>query len=146
MTHGLNINITRSSNNFGPSQNQEKLIPNFILRLAQNLKVPVYGDGLNIRDWLHVDDHCKGIYLVLTKGKAGEIYNIGGGTELTNLELTMRIITILGKSAESIQYVGDRLGHDQRYSVDYRKISELGYAPSKDINSSLNATINWYLS
>ena len=105
----------------------------------------MYGNGLNVRDWLHVDDHCHGIQLALTKGKAGEIYNIGGGTELNNLELTNKILEIMGKSQESIEYVEDRKGHDLRYSVDINKISnELGYSPQVDWKAGLEETINWY--
>jgi dTDP-glucose 4,6-dehydratase len=146
VTHGLNLCITRCSNNFGPKQDPEKLIPNFILKLNQSVKVPVYGDGLNIRDWLFVEDHCIGIYLVLTKGIPGEIYNIGGGTELTNLELTKKLLSLSKKDENFIDYVPDRLGHDRRYSVDHRKISYLGYKPTVDFDSGLETTSDWYLS
>ena len=145
VTHGLNVNITRCSNNFGPRQDPEKLIPNFILKLTQGLKVPVYGDGLNVRDWLYVEDHCKGIYLALTKGISGEIYNIGGGTELTNLELTSKLLSVLEKGESSIEFVEDRLGHDRRYSVDSSKIENLGYASSEDFEKNLKRTVDWYL-
>ena len=144
VTHGLNVNITRCSNNFGPRQDPEKLIPNFILKLTQGLKVPVYGDGLNVRDWLYVEDHCKGIYLALTKGTPGEIYNVGGGTELTNLTLTNKLLELTGKDESSIEYVQDRLGHDRRYSVNCRKIQELGYYPSQDFEGNLQLTLSWY--
>ena len=144
-THGLDIRVTRSSNNYGRNQYPEKVIPLFVTNLIDNKKVPVYGSGLNVRDWLHVDDHCQGIHLALTKGKAGEIYNIGGGTELSNLELTDKVLDIMGKSQESIEYVEDRKGHDFRYSVDITKISiELGYAPKVDWEVGLKETINWY--
>jgi dTDP-glucose 4,6-dehydratase len=144
-THGLDIRVTRCSNNYGRNQFPEKLIPLFVTNLIDNKKVPVYGSGLNVRDWLHVDDHCRGIHLALTKGKAGEIYNIGGGTELNNLELTDKILDIMGKGQESIEYVEDRKGHDLRYSVDITKISnELGYAPQVDWEVGLMETINWY--
>ena len=144
-THGLDIRVTRCSNNYGRNQFPEKVIPLFVTNLIDNKKVPVYGSGLNVRDWLHVDDHCRGIHLALTKGKAGEIYNIGGGTELNNLELTDKILDIMGKSQESIEYVEDRKGHDLRYSVDITKISnELGYAPQVDWQIGLKETINWY--
>ena len=144
-THGLDIRVTRSSNNYGRNQYPEKVIPLFVTNLIDNKKVPIYGSGLNVRDWLHVDDHCQGIHLALTKGKAGEIYNIGGGTELSNLELTDKVLDIMGKSQESIEYVEDRKGHDFRYSVDITKISiELGYAPKVDWEVGLKETINWY--
>jgi len=144
VTHGLNVNITRCSNNFGPRQDPEKLIPNFILTLKQGLKVPLYGDGLNVRDWLFVDDHCVGIYLVLTKGLAGEIYNIGGGTELTNIELTRKLLDLMGKDDSYIDYVKDRLGHDRRYSVNYAKIQGLGFVPNDSFEENLAQTVSWY--
>jgi dTDP-glucose 4,6-dehydratase len=144
-THGMDIRVTRCSNNYGRNQFPEKVIPLFVTNLIDNKKVPVYGSGLNVRDWLHVDDHCRGIHLALTKGKAGEIYNIGGGTELNNLELTDNILDIMDKCQESIEYVDDRKGHDLRYSVDITKISnELGYAPQVDWEVGLMETINWY--
>ena len=144
-THGMDIRVTRCSNNYGRNQFPEKVIPLFVTNLIDNKKVPVYGSGLNVRDWLHVDDHCRGIHLALTKGKAGEIYNIGGGTELNNLELTDKILNIMGKGQESIEYVEDRKGHDLRYSVDITKISnELGYTPQVDWEVGLVETINWY--
>jgi len=145
VTHGINVSITRCSNNFGPKQDPEKLIPNFILKLSQGEKVPVYGDGLNIRDWLYVDDHCAGIYLVLTKGLSGQIYNIGGGTELTNLELTNKLLDFFERDKSLIDFVPDRLGHDRRYSVDSTKIQELGYLASLDFNENLTKTVNSYL-
>jgi dTDP-glucose 4,6-dehydratase len=144
VTHGLNVNITRCSNNFGPKQDPEKLIPHFILKLCRGEKVPVYGDGLNVRDWLFVDDHCQGIYLALTKGTPGEIYNIGGGTELTNLELTEMLLLLLKKNNTFIEYVPDRLGHDRRYSVNCRKIRELGYSPGRNFQENLHLTLSWY--
>ena len=144
-TFGMDIRVTRCSNNYGRNQFPEKLIPLFVTNLIDNKKVPVYGNGLNVRDWLHVDDHCRGIHLALTKGKAGEIYNIGGGTELNNLELTKRILEIMGKGQESIEYVEDRKGHDLRYSVNISKISnELGFAPQVNWVAGLKETINWY--
>ena len=145
VTHGLNVNITRCSNNFGPKQDPEKLIPSFILKLSQGMKVPVYGDGLNVRDWLFVKDHCVGIYLVLTKGLPGEIYNIGGGTELTNVELTKKLLSLLKIDESQIEYVSDRLGHDRRYSVNVRKIETLGYKPSQNFQSNLQLTLDWFL-
>lgn len=145
VTHGLNVNITRCSNNFGPNQDHEKLIPNFILKLNRNEKVPVYGDGLNVRDWLYVSDHCLGIYLTLTKGVPGEIYNIGGGTELSNLELTNRLLELMEKDESLIEYVPDRLGHDRRYSVDCTKIQKLGYSSVMNFDENLGRTVAWYL-
>ncbi len=146
VTHGLNVNITRCSNNFGPKQDPEKLIPNFILKLIQDEKVPVYGDGMNVRDWLFVEDHCAGIYLILTKGLPGEIYNIGGGTELTNLELTRKLLDLFEKDESYIDYVPDRLGHDRRYSVDCTKIQKLGYSASLNFNENLSKVLKSYLS
>jgi len=145
-THGLDIRITRCSNNYGRNQFPEKVIPLFVTNLIDNEKIPVYGSGLNVRDWLHVDDHCFGIYLAITKGKAGEIYNIGGGTELTNLGLTEKILELMGKNKSSINYVEDRKGHDLRYSVDISKISqELGYEPQIKWETGLRETLEWYL-
>jgi dTDP-glucose 4,6-dehydratase len=144
-THGVDIRITRCSNNYGRNQFPEKIIPLFVTNLIDNKKVPLYGSGLNVRDWLHVDDHCRGIHLALTKGKAGEIYNIGGGTELNNLELTTKILNLMGIGRESIEYVEDRKGHDLRYSVDITKISnELGYVPKVDWEVGLGETIRWF--
>ena len=145
-THGMDIRVTRCSNNYGRNQFPEKVIPLFVTNLIANKKVPIYGSGLNIRDWLHVDDHCLGIYLALTKGKAGEIYNIGGGTELTNIDLTKKILGLMGRDESSISYVEDRKGHDIRYSVDISKISrELGYVPQKNWEIGLKETIDWYV-
>jgi dTDP-glucose 4,6-dehydratase len=146
-TYGLDVRITRSSNNFGTYQYPEKVIPLFITNLIDGLKVPLYGDGLNIRDWLHVDDHCRGIELVVQGGRSGEVYNIGGGTELTNRELTSLILATFGASDEMIQPVTDRPGHDRRYSLDWSKInSELGYKPTKSLESSINEMVDWYRS
>ena len=144
-TYDLNVLITRSSNNYGPNQFPEKLIPLFITNLLENKTVPVYGGGKNIRDWLHVDDHCRGIHLALTNGKPGSIYNIGGGTQISNIDLTQRLIQILGKDETSISYVQDRLGHDFRYSINHNKItSELGYRPSVQFETGLLETVDWY--
>jgi dTDP-glucose 4,6-dehydratase len=144
-TFGLDVVITRCSNNYGPYQFPEKVIPLFITNLMDSHQVPLYGDGLNVRDWLHVDDHCRGIQLVLDGGRAGEIYNIGGGTELTNKELTFRLLAAMGTGEQMIQPVEDRKGHDRRYSVNISKISEeLGYEPSVDFESGLARTIEWY--
>jgi dTDP-glucose 4,6-dehydratase len=145
VTHGLNVSITRCSNNFGPKQDPEKLIPSFILKLNKGEKVPVYGDGLNIRDWLFVKDHCIGIYITLTQGAPGEIYNIGGGTELNNLSITKELLRLAGKEETSIEFVSDRLGHDYRYSVDYSKIGKLGYRPDMNFEQNLKSTFLWYL-
>jgi dTDP-glucose 4,6-dehydratase len=145
ITHGMDVRITRCSNNFGTYQYPEKVIPLFITNILEGKKVPLYGDGLNIRDWLHVDDHCRGIQLVLEKGRAGEIYNIGGGTELSNKELTMLIIELMGKDESIIQPVEDRKAHDRRYSVDIAKIhNELGYSPQETLRESLPNIIRWY--
>jgi len=144
-SHGLDVRVTRCSNNYGPHQFPEKIIPFFVTNLIDGLKVPVYGNGANVRDWLHVDDHCRGIHAVLMHGRAGEVYNIGGGTELTNVELTRKILNLMGKDESSIEYVADRRGHDLRYSVDITKISnELGYKPTVDWNEGLANTVDWY--
>ena len=144
-TFGLNVSITRCSNNYGPNQFPEKVIPLFVTNLIDEKKVPLYGDGMNIRDWLHVDDHCRGIHLVLRGGRAGEIYNIGGGQELSNKELTMKILSIFGRNEESIEFVPDRLGHDFRYSVNIEKISkELGYSPLVNFEEGITGVIDWY--
>ena len=144
-TYGLDVRITRCSNNFGIYQYPEKVIPLFITNLIDGLKVPLYGDGLNIRDWLHVDDHCRGIELVVQGGRSGEVYNIGGGTELTNRELTSLILATFGVGDEMVQPVADRLGHDRRYSVDWSKINqELGYKPTKSLESNIGEVVDWY--
>ena len=145
VTHGLNTSITRCSNNYGTHHFPEKLIPLFVTNLLDGHKVPLYGDGQNIRDWLHVDDHCRGIALVLTQGRAGEIYNIGGGTELSNAELTKALLEATSRDDSFIQPVADRLGHDRRYSVDIQKISsELGYAPKVPFEEGLADVVQWY--
>ena len=143
-THGLPVCITRCSNNYGPYQFPEKVLPLFITNLMDGRKVPLYGDGLNVRDWLHVDDHCRGIQLVAESGTPGEIYNIGGGTELTNRELTERLLAEFGLDSSVVDRVEDRKGHDRRYSVDHAKISELGYAPQVDFETGLRDPIAWY--
>ena len=145
VTHGLNTSITRCSNNYGPHHFPEKLIPLFVTNLLDGLKVPLYGDGENVRDWLHVDDHCRGIAKVLLNGRAGEIYNIGGGTELTNRELTQFLLAATGRDDSSVEPVADRKGHDRRYSVDISKISrELGYKPEVDFQEGLEGVVKWY--
>jgi dTDP-glucose 4,6-dehydratase len=146
-TFDLDVRITRCSNNYGPQQYPEKIIPLFVTNLIDNKKVPLYGEGLNVRDWLHVDDHCRGIHAVLTKGSSGNIYNIGGGRELTNRELTDLILVKMGHAEEMIEYVPDRLGHDLRYSVSIEKISrELGYTPQVRFEDGIQETIEWYKS
>jgi dTDP-glucose 4,6-dehydratase len=145
-THGMDVVITRCSNNYGTHHFPEKLIPLFITNLIEGMKVPVYGTGENVRDWLHVDDHCRGIYSVLMNGRSGEVYNIGGGRELTNNEITSLILEAMGADESSIEYVEDRKGHDLRYSVDWTKINrELGYEPQVKFEDGLRETIQWYL-
>ena len=144
-THGLDVVTTRCSNNYGPYHFPEKLIPLFITNLLEGKKVPVYGNGKNVRDWLHVDDHCRGIYSVLMNGRSGEVYNIGGGRELNNIEITHLILEAMGADGSSIEYVEDRKGHDLRYSVDWTKINqELGYEPQINFEDGLRETIDWY--
>lgn len=144
-TFGLPILITRCSNNYGPYQSPEKLIPLFINNALHDKPVPVYGDGLNVRDWLHVEDHCQAIDLVYQKGKPGEVYNIGGHNERKNMEITKLILKELGKPESLIKYVEDRLGHDRRYAIDPRKIvSELGWKPKYDFEKGIKETIDWY--
>ena len=144
-THGLDLVVTRCSNNYGHYQFPEKVIPLFVTNLLDGRRVPLYGDGGNIRDWLHVDDHCLGIQLALEKGRAGEIYHIGGGTELTNKELTGRLLAACGRDWDMVEPVADRKGHDRRYSLDISKIEqELGYTPQVDLDTGLAATVRWY--
>ncbi|MFC9146913.1 dTDP-glucose 4,6-dehydratase, partial [Streptomyces bacillaris] len=144
-THGVDLSITRCSNNYGPYQFPEKLIPLFVTNLLEGQQVPLYGDGLNIREWLHVDDHCRGIHLVLQGGRAGEIYNIGGGNEQTNRDITERLLELTGSGPEMIRRVADRKAHDLRYSIDESKIrEELGYAPLTGFEKGLAATVDWY--
>jgi dTDP-glucose 4,6-dehydratase len=144
-THGLPVCITRCSNNYGPYQFPEKVIPLFVTNLLEGQKVPLYGEGHNVRDWLHVDDHCRGVHLVLDGGRPGEVYNIGGGTEMTNRELTARLLEACGAGWGMVEPVADRPGHDLRYSVDISKIrSELGYEPQVAFSVGLADTIRWY--
>lgn len=146
-TYGMDIRITRSSNNYGPYQFPEKIIPLFITNLMRGKKVPLYGDGSNVRDWLHVSDHCRGIHLVLKNGKPGDVFNIGGGRELSNLELTRAILDSMGQGEGQIEHVVDRLGHDFRYSLDITKIQkELGYRPLVAFEDGIEQTIEWYQS
>jgi dTDP-glucose 4,6-dehydratase len=144
-THGMDVVVTRCSNNYGPYQFPEKVIPLFVTNLLDGRPVPLYGDGGNVRDWLHVEDHCRGIELVLEKGRAGEVYHIGGGTELTNKELTARLLAACGAGWDMVTPVPDRKGHDRRYSLDITKIGdELGYAPRIGLDDGLAATVTWY--
>ena len=144
-THGLDVVITRSSNNYGTHHFPEKLIPLFVTNLLEGKKIPIYGTGRNVRDWLHVDDHCRGIYQVLMNGKSGETFNIGGGRELTNMQITNLILDEMGADNSSIEYVEDRKGHDLRYSIDWTKINrELGYEPQIRFEDGLRHTIGWY--
>lgn len=144
-THDLDVVITRCSNNYGKYHFPEKLIPLFITNILEGKKVPIYGSGDNVRDWLHVDDHCRGIYAVLINGNSGEIYNIGGGRELSNIEITRLILKYMGETESIINFIEDRKGHDFRYSVDWAKINiELGYSPQVDFETGLHETIEWY--
>jgi len=142
----MDVRITRCSNNYGPYQYPEKVIPLFVTNLLDGKKVPLYGDGLNVRDWLHVADHCAGIQLALEKGRAGEVYNIGGGRELTNKELTELLLAATGRDWDSsVQYVEDRKAHDRRYSLSIEKIQdELGYAPAVSFEDGIAETVAWY--
>ncbi|MEA3305284.1 MAG: dTDP-glucose 4,6-dehydratase [Candidatus Omnitrophota bacterium] len=143
-THKLPVLITRSSNNFGPYQYPEKIIPLFITNALEGKKLPIYADGMNVRDWLYVLDNCAAIDIVLHKGEIGEIYNVGGDCEITNIELTRKILKYMGKSEELIQFVKDRPGHDKRYSLDSSKLKALGWKPRHDFETALRKTINWY--
>jgi dTDP-glucose 4,6-dehydratase len=143
-THGLDVVVTRCSNNYGPYQFPEKVIPLFVTNLIDGLEVPLYGSGGNIRDWLYVLDHCAAIDLVLRKGRAGEVYNVGAGDELTNLGLTLRLLAAFGADESMIRYVPDRLGHDWRYSVDSAEVRALGWSPAHDFETGLAETIRWY--
>lgn len=144
-TYGMDVRITRCSNNYGPYQYPEKVIPLFVTNLLDGRQVPLYGDGLNVRDWLHVDDHCRGVALVLEQGRAGEIYNIGGGTELTNRELTGRLLEALGADWSMVCPVADRKAHDRRYSLGWSKLrDELGYEPEVPFDEGLADTVRWY--
>ena len=145
ITHKLPVIITRCTNNFGPYQYPEKLIPLFVTNLLENKKVPVYGTGQNVRDWIYVLDHCKAVDFVLHNGNVGEIYNIEGGAEKTNLEITEMIIEMVGSDESMIEYVKDRLGHDLRYSLDCSKLRGLGWAPESDFDEALEDTVQWYV-
>jgi dTDP-glucose 4,6-dehydratase len=143
-TYGLNISVTRCTNNYGHYQFPEKVIPLFVTNLIDGLSVPLYGTGDNIRDWLHVDDHCRGIQLVVEKGAPGEFYNIGGGIELSNKELTQRLLDACGATWDSVVYVEDRKNHDLRYSLDDAKLRAMGYAPQTSFDEGLAKTVQWY--
>lgn len=144
-THGLDVGITRCSNNYGSHQHTEKLLPRFVTNLLEGSPVPLYGDGCNVREWLHVEDHCRAIQSVLTRGRVGEVYNVGGGNSMTNRELTERLLGLCGADASVIRHVADRKGHDLRYSICDAKIrSELGYAPRITFDDGLAETVAWY--
>jgi dTDP-glucose 4,6-dehydratase len=143
-TYGLPVVVTRCTNNFGPYQYPEKLIPLFITNLLHSKKVPVYGSGKNVRDWIHVSDHCRAVEFLLEKGIPGEIYNIGGGNELTNLTITEKILELLDKDISMIEHVADRPGHDFRYSLDCTKLHSLGWKPAYSFEEGLRDTVSWY--
>jgi dTDP-glucose 4,6-dehydratase len=143
-THGTPVLVTRCTNNFGPFQYPEKAIPLFTTNLLDGKKIPLYGDGLNERDWLYVDDHCSGVHLVLERGVVGEIYNIGAGNETPNRVLVNKLLALLGKDESSVQYVQDRKGHDRRYSVDIAKVTALGWKRERSLDEALEATVSWY--
>jgi len=143
-SYGVPVVITRASNNYGPNQFPEKVIPLFITNLIDGMKVPLYGDGLNVRDWLHVDDHCRAIDLVISHGADGEVYNIGGGNEVRNVDLTHRLIALVGKDDGMIQPVADRPGHDRRYALDTTKLRSLGWSPQVPFEEGLAGTVRWY--
>ena len=143
-TYRLPVIVTRSSNNFGPYQFPEKIMPLFITNALEDKKLPVYADGMNVRDWLYVLDNCEAIDIVLHKGKVGEVYNVSGGHEITNIELTRKILKYVGKGEELIQFVEDRPGHDKRYSMEYEKIRALGWKPRHDFEDALKETVDWY--
>ncbi|MCX4547595.1 dTDP-glucose 4,6-dehydratase [Streptomyces sp. NBC_01500] len=143
-THGLDVRITRCSNNYGPYQNTEKLIPLFITNLLRGRPVGLYGDGANVREWLHVADHCAALQLVLTDGRPGEIYNIGSGVEVTNASIADRLVELCGADPGLIRYVADRKGHDLRYALDLGKITKLGFTPAYEFAAGLESTVRWY--
>lgn len=144
ITYGLPVKITRSTNNFGPYQYPEKLIPLFIINAIRNKPLPLYGNGLNVRDWLYVEENCEAIDVVRQKGKKGEVYNIGSGNERTNIEITKIILNELGKSENLVRYVKDRPGHDRRYSLDFTKIKNLGWKPKYTFEEAMHKTVRWY--
>ncbi|GAA3003359.1 dTDP-glucose 4,6-dehydratase [Streptosporangium longisporum] len=144
VTHGLPVSITRCGNNYGPYQFPEKVVPLFVTNLLQGRRVPLYGDGGNVRDWIHVDDHCRGIRLVAERGEPGEVYHIAGTAELTNLELTERLLEALGAGWDMVERVADRKGHDRRYSLDDSRLRALGYRPRTAFTDGLAETVRWY--
>jgi dTDP-glucose 4,6-dehydratase len=143
-THGLPVVVTRCTNNFGPYQYPEKAIPLFTTNLLDGRKIPLYGDGMNERDWIYVDDHCSGVHLVLERGEVGNIYNIGAGNETPNRVLVDKLLALLGKDEASVEYVADRLGHDRRYSVDISKVTALGWKRQRSLDEALEETVQWY--
>ncbi|MFT7610198.1 MAG: dTDP-glucose 4,6-dehydratase [Candidatus Aldehydirespiratoraceae bacterium] len=143
-TYDLPVIVTRASNNYGPFQFPEKVIPLFTTNLLDGGSVPLYGDGMNIRDWLFVADHCSGVDVVLRNAEPGQVYNIGGGNEITNRELTDRLIELCGRDESAIDYVEDRMGHDRRYSIDCSKLKAIGWAPAQDFAEGLEKTVAWY--
>ncbi len=143
-TYGVPVVVTRCTNNFGPYQYPEKAIPLFTTNLLDGKQIPLYGDGMNERDWIYVDDHCAGVHLVLEQGDAGEIYNIGAGNETPNRVLVDKLLALLGKDESSVQYVTDRLGHDRRYSVDITKVTALGWKKQRTLDEALAETVEWY--
>jgi dTDP-glucose 4,6-dehydratase len=143
-TYGLDVRVTRCTNNYGPYQFPEKVIPLFVTNLLDGLPVPLYGDGDHVRDWLHVDDHCRGIQVVLECGSPGEVYHVGGGRELSNRALTAMLLAATGRDESYVQHVTDRLGHDRRYCLDDAKLRALGYAPATPFEEGLAATVRWY--
>lgn len=144
-TYGLPVVVTRCTNNYGPYQYPEKAIPKFITSLMMGDAVPVYGDGMNVRDWIHVSDHCSGIFKVLNDGHAGEIYNIGSGHTVSNMDLVHAILNFMGHGEESILYVADRQGHDKRYALDCTKMHKIGWKPAVEFSDGLRSTIDWYM-
>jgi len=145
VTFGVPVLITRGSNTYGPYQYPEKLIPLFITNAIDDQPLPLYGDGMNVRDWLFVEDHCAAIDWVIQHGTPGEIYNVGAGNERTNLEVTQAILRLLGKPESLIRFVPDRPGHDRRYSMDCSRLHSLGWSPQTDFESGLQTTVEWYL-
>jgi dTDP-glucose 4,6-dehydratase len=143
-TYGVPVVVTRASNNYGSNQFPEKVIPLFITNLIDNKPVPLYGDGLNVRDWLHVDDHCRGVDLLIERGQNGEVYNIGGGNEVRNVDLTHRILSLVGRPTSLITPVADRQGHDRRYALDTSKLRGLGWNPTMEFEAGLAETVEWY--
>ena len=143
-TYGLDAVITRGSNTYGPRQYPEKLIPLFVTNALDGHQLPVYGDGMQVRDWIYVDDHCEGIWTALTAGAAGEVYNVGGGNEEPNLEITRRILALTGRDESLVRHVADRLGHDRRYALDTTRLRGLGWEPRSSFEEAIAATVTWY--